>query len=80
MICTIFRGSTNIVTDGGSDAFCQNFNSAGRQDTQASFSFLDSPSTTNATTYTMFFAAQAGTAQVIGEGTTASIILMEVAA
>ena len=79
MICTIYKGSSNIITAGSSDCYAQNFNSAGRQDTQGSFSFLDSPSTTNATTYTMYFLAQGGTAQVIGEGTTASIMLMEVA-
>ena len=36
--------------------------------------------TTSATTYTMYFLAQGGTAQVVGEGTTATIILYEVLA
>jgi len=80
MICTIYRGSSNIITDGSSNCYAQNFDSSGRQDTQGSFSFLDSPSTTDATVYTMYFLAQGGTAQVVGEGTTATIILQEVLA
>ena len=79
MMCTIYRNSTNIITQGSQDGYCQNFNSAGRQDSQASFTYLDSPATTSGTSYTMYLKAQGGTAQVIGEGTTASIILMEVA-
>jgi hypothetical protein len=80
MICTIYRGSSNIITDGASNCYAQNFDSSGRQDTQGSFSFLDTPNTTSATTYTMYFLAQGGTAQVVGEGTTATIILYEVLA
>ena len=80
MICTIYRGSSNIITDGSSNCYAQNFDSSGRQDTQGSFSFLDSPNTTSSTVYTMYFLAQGGTAQVVGEGTTATIILQEVLA
>jgi len=78
MMCTLFRGSTNIITSGSQDGFNQNFNSAGRQDATASCVFLDSPSTTNSTAYAVFIKAQGGTAESISEGTTGSIVLMEV--
>jgi hypothetical protein len=78
MMCTLFRDSTNIITSGSQDGFNQNFNSAGRQDATASCVFLDSPSTTNSTAYAVFIKAQGGTAESMSEGTTGSIVLMEV--
>ena len=80
MMCTLFRDSTNIITDGAQDGFNQNFNSGGRQDATASCVFLDSPSTTSSTAYSVRIKAQGGTAESIGEGTTGSIILMEISA
>ena len=80
MMCTLFRDSTNIITDGAQDGFNQNFNSGGRLDATASCVFLDSPSTTSSTAYSVRIKAQGGTAESIGEGTTGSIILMEISA
>jgi hypothetical protein len=49
--------------------------------TQLSYSFLDSPATTSATTYALFFNAQnGGTASINVDSGTATIILMEIAA
>lgn len=80
MMCSLFRGSTNIITDGTQDGFNQNFNNAGRQDATASCVFLDSPSTTSSTAYSVRIKAQSGTAESMSEGTTGSIILMEISA
>jgi len=79
MMCTLFRDSTNIITSGSQDGFNQNFNSAGRQDATAACVFLDTPSSTSSTAYTVYIKAQGGTAESMSEGTTGSIVLMEIA-
>jgi len=43
------------------------------------FSFLDSPASTSSLTYTVFFAAQAGTVNIFRDDSQGSIILMEIA-
>ena len=58
-IVTIFRGSTNIGDS--TRGFCQSFNGAGSSHMPFSVTFLDSPSTTSATTYTVFMRTNSGT-------------------
>ena len=77
---SIFRGTTNLK-DGNQEL--QLFSAAtadtGRW-TNGSMSFLDSPSTTSAVTYTVYFrAAVAGTAHYDANGGMAVITLMEIA-
>ena len=79
MMCTLYRDSTNIITSGSQDGFNQNFNSGGRQDATAACVFLDTPSSTSSTAYTVYIKAQGGTAESMSEGTTGSIVLMEIA-
>ncbi len=78
----IVRGSTNIYTEGS-----QNFGgyiggaSAYQHYNTKTLSYLDSPSTTSATTYKVTFAQDGGgTARVQHQGTTSTIVLMEVLA
>ena len=55
---TIYRNSTNLSTDGnGFENFYANTLFAGSH----SISYLDSPNTTSATTYTIYYKVQAGT-------------------
>ena len=73
---TIFRGTvgagTNLASTNG-------FATAKNQN-QASSSFLDSPSTTSATTYTIGGKVDSGTVYFFDGDTTGTIILMEVGA
>ena len=78
MMCTLFRDSTNIITQGSQDGFNQNFNSAGRQDATAACVYLDSPSSTSSTAYTVYIKAQGGSCESMSEGTTGTIVLMEI--
>lgn len=55
-IATIYRGSTNLA--GGTDAFVQGLTDGGggtRIRSGLHMSYMDSPSTTSATTYTVYF-------------------------
>ena len=75
---TLYRGATNLA---GSDAFVQIY--AGGADIRQlmTINYLDAPSTTSATTYTLYFLAGAGTAYINQEGTKqGQIILTEIGA
>ena len=75
---TLYRGATNLA---GSGAFVQIY--AGGADTRQlmTINYLDAPSTTSATTYTLYFLAGAGTAYINQEGTKqGQIILTEIGA
>ena len=56
---TIYRGSTNL---GNSNTFTA-YSSSGDQNVSHSMAILDSPSTTSATTYTIYFRTNTGTPQ-----------------
>ena len=58
-IVTIYRGSTNIGDS--TRGFGQTFNGAGSSHMPFSTTFLDSPNTTSATTYTVFMRTNSGT-------------------
>jgi hypothetical protein len=68
---TIFRGETNLGTSGGITESQSNW-------TALSMSILDSPSTTSATTYQVYFRASGGTGY-LNNGKTASITAFEIA-
>jgi hypothetical protein len=79
---TLFRGTvagTNLM---GTNGFTNLYNNAGRLNALAACNFLDSPATASAQTYTIGFKRAAGASTVSANfsTTTASIILMEVAA
>jgi hypothetical protein len=76
-IYSIFRDSTNLVST-GDNALGQNYAGGSRVDYMSCLSFLDSPSTTSSTTYSVRFLAQTGTLTTTGENTTSVINLMEV--
>ena len=75
---TVYRNSTNL---GGSDGLQIINESSGALWCSAAITYLDSPATTSATTYTIYFRASSGTAY-FGWGTTQpqQIVLMEIAA
>ena len=56
---TIYRGSTDI----GNAQFFTAYSSSGDQNVSHSMAILDSPSTTSATTYTIYFRTNTGTPQ-----------------
>jgi len=68
---TIYRNSTNLA-GGSTTAFSEC--STSQVGTNASFTFLDSPSTTSATTYTVYFKASSGTVYWNDGTTTVSTI------
>ena len=74
---TLYRGATNLA---GAGDFVQIY--AGGADIRQlmTINYLDSPSTTSSTTYTLYFFAGAGTAYINQEGSKqGQIILMEIA-
>ena len=73
---TLYRGSTNL----SADSFVQIY--AGGSDIRQlmTINYLDAPSTTSSTTYTLYFLAGSGTAYINQEGSKqGQIILMEIA-
>jgi hypothetical protein len=73
---TFFRGATNL---GGSNGLAFFGTASATLDGNISYCFLDSPSTTSATTYQVYFKAYPGTtAYLVGSNTKAQIIVMEI--
>ena len=81
---TIFRGATNIAPTGSGlhQSFAGNyFGTGGATATNQTYSYLDSPATTSATTYTVYFAVEGGATVTMGINSTTSYIqLLEIAA
>jgi hypothetical protein len=81
---TIFRGATNIAPTGTGihKCFAGTYIAAGGGFTaNQTYSHLDSPATTSATTYTIYFAADSGATVTLGINTNTSYIqLLEIAA
>ena len=77
-IFTIYRNSTNLSAQG----FCIIGNPSSTTGTTGTFAinYLDSPATTSATSYTLYFESQAGTSKVHWNNQPSSITLMEIAA
>jgi len=81
IFATVYRGSTNLAplaVGGGEDAFI----AASETDSMWSMgaiNYLDSPSTTSSTTYTLYYKASAGTAYIHNGYTVSTITLMEIA-
>jgi hypothetical protein len=84
---TVYRGGTNLATAFGLTNLVNNYSTSSRIITNTNINFLDSPSTTSSTTYTVYFYNVSGsTAAAVCFGATgiqgslATIILMEIAA
>ncbi len=81
---TIFRGGTNLAPTGSGihKSFATNYNSGGGSlANNQTYSYLDSPSTTSATTYTVNFAVDSGATITMGINSTTSYIqLLEIGA
>jgi hypothetical protein len=76
---TIYRNSTNL---GGTFGFIVTYgSSAGTMYNGSNMTYLDSPSTTSSTTYTVYARSETGSTFYFGNsGSPSSIILMEIAA
>ena len=76
-LLTVFRGATNL---GGGTASCfvSNYAGGGGDWRPASISFLDSPATTSATTYTVNTSSQAGSITCCPNDLTSTLTLMEI--
>ena len=75
-LVTIARGGSNIL---GANGFYKV--TAGANDYPSSFSYLDSPATTSATTYALFYAAASGNTIFMNiNNTQCSLTVMEIAA
>ena len=84
---TVYRGGTNLATAFGLTNLVNNYGAGSRIITNTNINFLDSPSTTSSTTYTVYFynvPGSTGATVRFGatgiEGSLATIILMEIAA
>jgi len=76
---TVFRGATNIGA--GGNGMGNLYGSATRSIVPIAFNYLDSPATTSATTYTVYYSANAGTIIRWSQGGAQSTItLMEISA
>jgi hypothetical protein len=79
---TIYRGGTNLASGSGATANLGGIRSDGAAlTTNVCFSFVDSPATTSATTYTVYFNQQtAGTVYInTFGGPTSYVVLSEIA-
>ena len=82
LLTTVYRNATSLLTSGSTSVYAE----SGRIIAPIAFTVLDSPSTTSATTYTVYFSSSniAGSVtfnQASGGGpVTATITLMEIAA
>lgn len=78
--CTLYRNSTDLGN--ASFGFTAQYLTNSSGETTGSLNYLDSPSTTSPTTYTIYFKRMdsAGTAYVGNTGRTSVITLMEIAA
>jgi len=77
---TLYRGSTNL---GSADGFTVTHDDSGSEDTevQCTLQFLDSPNTTSATTYALYYkGAGGGGARINQRGSDSVITLMEIGA
>jgi len=75
-IVTIYRGSTNLGQS--TRGFGQTFNGAGSSHMPFSTTFLDSPNTTNAITYTIYMRTNSGTYIWGADSGTQTFIAMEI--
>ena len=79
---TIYRGATNLGGGGaGQASFQQFYSSSGYQFGPLTMVYLDSPATTSATTYAVYFKTQSGSTTTVFGSTniTETITLMEIA-
>jgi hypothetical protein len=80
---TLYRGSTNLspAGTGVANAMAVLRSESGGIQTNLNFSYLDSPSTTSSTTYTVYFAVLqgSGTFNINNIGTASTMVLMEIA-
>ena len=79
---TIYRGSSNLNTGASLASLCGTYSGSATV-TPVNMIYLDSPSTTSATTYTVYFAVSGGTAQYPfnpggGGNTIATITALEI--
>jgi hypothetical protein len=75
---SVFRGATNLATTGSPATLGIWYTATAGQGTVA-FTFLDSPSTTSSTTYTIYIAGSGGTnAQFSNSSLTSTLTLQEV--
>ena len=72
---TIYRGSSNVIDVAG---FIAPYSASGRMIVPMSITHYDSPSTTNATTYTLYMRSYAGNIEFNSQGITSTITLMEI--
>jgi hypothetical protein len=80
---TLYRNSTNLGGGGAGQASLQMFySSSGYQFVPITISYLDSPATTNSTTYTVYFKTQSGGSTTYFGTTniTETLVMMEIAA
>lgn len=78
--CNINVYRNNATNLGGASGFTNIFSNSGRVIGSAAIHFIDSPSTTSATTYTVYINGSAATPVQFPQSGTATIILMEIAA
>ena len=74
IFATIYRGATNLGTANGISQ------ASGFAWDSSSLSILDSPSTTSATTYQVYYRVDGGTGYINGDGTKTSITAFEIGA
>ena len=72
---TIYRGSSNVIDVAG---FIAPYSASGRMIIPMSITHYDSPSTTNATTYTLYMRSYGGNIEFNSQGITSTITLMEI--
>jgi len=76
---TLYRGATQLNANGL--GVYQNYSGSGYQQVQVAFNYLDSPSTTSSTTYTIYFKQSGGGTAYCGNSDGNQMItLMEIAA
>lgn len=80
-VLTIYRNSTNVVDSGSAtgNGFNGLFNAGSRNQLCAFYHFLDSPSTTSSTSYTLYFRSIGGGNITINNSCSSYMTLLEIA-
>ena len=80
-VLTIYRNSTNVIDSGSAtgSGFNGLFNAGSRNQLSACYYYLDSPSTTSSTSYTLYFRSIGGGNITINNTCSSYMTLMEIA-
>ena len=76
----IYKGASPLISSGSTPSFGDNYSTSGGLTVNHCYQYLDSPATTSATTYTVYFRSEGSVVYVNVNGGTSFIQLLEIGA